>query len=128
MAKEVRDNEVDINGKRIGESTTITINLKTLVFIIGLIISGITTAYVSLSSKLSNYATSTQTDIKELSKDMKELRQQELPKMREDVSKIDTKVQIIYDFVNRSNYQQMFPNNNTSENNPVSNQTPQMPR
>jgi ABC-type phosphate/phosphonate transport system ATPase subunit len=127
MAKQIRDNEVDINGKKFGESTIITINLKTLVIIIGLIISGLTTAYVSLSSKISNYATSTQTDIKDLSKDMKELRQQELPKMREDVSKIDTKVQIIYDFVNRSNYQQIVPNN-TPGNNSISNQTPQMPR
>jgi septal ring-binding cell division protein DamX len=127
MAKQIRDNEVDINGKKFGESTIITINLKTLVIIIGLIISGLTTAYVSLSSKISNYATSTQTDIKDLSKDMKELRQQELPKMREDVSKIDTKVQIIYDFVNRSNYQEMFPSQNSSTR-PVTNQTPQMPR
>jgi hypothetical protein len=121
----VRDNEVDVNGKKYGEQTIITINLKTLVIIIGILISGLTTAYLNLSSKIESSSQSTSNDIKDLSKEMKELRERELPNIREDVKGIDSKVNIIYDFVNRSNYQDRFTGQN--ENRPVSNQVPKAP-
>ena len=37
------DNEIDINGKKYGESTKITLSAKTLAWIIGLLISGLVT-------------------------------------------------------------------------------------
>lgn len=123
----VRDNEVDIGGKKISGDTVITINLKTLVIVLGFLVSGLTTAYVSLSGKISSSTQSTSEEIRDLSKEMKELRQQEIPKMREDVGKIDAKVQIIYDFVNRDNLRERF-SNQTQTGTPVSNQMPIVPR
>jgi hypothetical protein len=127
MAK-VKENEVDIGGRKISGDTIITINLKTLFIVLGFLLSGLTTAYVSLSSKISASSQTTSEEIKDLSKEMKELRQQEVPKIREDVKGIDSKVQIIYDFVNRSNYQEMYPNHQRAIQRPISAQMPQAPR
>ena len=127
MAK-VKENEVDIGGKKISGDTVISINLKTLFIVLGFLLSGLTTAYVSLSSKISASSQTTSEEIKDLSKEMKELRQQEVPKIREDVKGIDSKVQIIYDFVNANKYREMYPNHQQSVQRPIGDQTPSAPR
>ena len=71
------DKEVEVNGKKYGEDTQITLKAKTLLWVVGLLVAGISTL-----------ATIGYFDIKADVKEQKELFEQEKEQYKEDVKKM----------------------------------------
>jgi len=122
MAK-LRENEVQVGQRKIGPDTVIQMNLKTLFIVLGFVLSGLTTAWVSLSMKISDSSNKNSESIEALAKDIKSMKEEDLKELSRKVYEIDGKVQVIF-----IDMQSGLSNKNTNVvNQPVSNIKPQMP-
>lgn len=131
MSRKPSDNEVIVgNGKNqrvLGPNTVIQINLKTLVIVIGLLLSGLTTAYYNLSSKISESDKKLSTQIDDLDKSLDGLKDQELKELRSKVDRISGQL----DNTTRQNQNEFRQDNivnRANESGNVENITPTLPR
>jgi hypothetical protein len=124
MAK-LKENEVQVGQTKIGPETVIQMNLKTLVIILTFVLSGLTTAWVTLSMKISDSSKKNSESIDALSKDIKSMKEEDLKELSRKVYEIDGKVQVI--FIDMQNGNRDRDRNSNSTNQPVNNIQPQMP-
>lgn len=117
----VDDNEVKIGQNKIGLNTTIQINIKTLIVIIGIIMSGLTTLYVNITSSMKSISDKSNIQIIDLTKEVRELKDQDLKELNRMIGNIDGKVEGIYRNLPNNNY------NYHSNNRPIENQNPNIP-
>ena len=122
MAK-LKENEVQVGQTKIGPETVIQMNLKTLVIILTFVLSGLTTAWVTLSMKISDSSKKNSESIDALSKDIKSMKEEDLKELSRKVYEIDGKVQVI--FIDMQNGNRDRSSNSTNQ--PVNNIQPQMP-
>jgi hypothetical protein len=122
MAK-LKENEVQVGQTKIGPETVIQMNLKTLVIVLGFVLSGLTTAWVTLSMKISDSSKKNSESIDALSKDIKSMKEEDLKELSRKVYEIDGKVQVIFIDMQNGNRDR----NSNSTNQPVNNIQPQMP-
>lgn len=120
---ELNDNEVNIVERKIGPGTVIQINLKTLVVVLGILLSGVTTLYVSLTNSIKSNSEKSAAQITELAKEVRALKDQDLKELNRMVFEIDGKVEGIYRNMPGNSY-----NNYQPTGRPIQNQTPQRPR
>lgn len=92
MAKKPQDNEVVIgngeNQRVFGPSTVIQVNLKTLVIVIGLLLSGLTTSYYNLSTKIEKSDEKLSRQISDVDKSLEALKDQDIKEIRSNVDVI----------------------------------------
>lgn len=113
---ELNDNEIKVGDNKIGPNTIVQVNLKTLFVLIGVILSGMTGLYMNMKSTADKSAT----QINDLAKELRELKDQDLKELNRMVYEIDGKVEGIYRGLERnSNYR---PTGQI-----IHNQTPQSP-
>ena len=122
MAK-LKENEFQIGQTKIGPETVIQMNLKTLFIVLGFVLSGLTTAWVTLSMKISDSSKKNSESIDALSKDIKSMKEEDLKELSRKVYEIDGKVQVIFIDMQNGNRDR----NSNSTNQPVNNIQPQMP-
>ena len=103
---DVKDNEVNVDGKTIGPNTVIQVNLKTLVIVIGIIISSITTAWWKLSDQVSDASKSAKEDVKSIRDDLNQLKAEDLKVLSVQVNQVDGKVQTMFMFLQQTNTNQ----------------------
>jgi NhaP-type Na+/H+ or K+/H+ antiporter len=119
----LKENEVQVGQTKIGPETVIQMNLKTLVIILTFVLSGLTTAWVTLSMKISDSSKKNSESIDALSKDIKSMKEEDLKELSRKVYEIDGKVQVIFIDMQNGNRDR----NSNSTNQPVNNIQPQMP-
>lgn len=124
------DNEVVVNNgknKVFGPNTVIQINLKTLIVILGIILSGLGTLWVNINSKIDKSNDSTNKQIDKISLKLETIRDQDLKQLDASVNRLQGNVDIILE-MNQQRYRQS--NLNILDNNiqPVSNIRPERPR
>jgi hypothetical protein len=122
MAK-LKENEVQVGQTKIGPETVIQMNLKTLVIILTFVLSGLTTAWVTLSMKISDSSKKNSESIEALAKDIRSMKEEDLKELSRKVYEIDGKVQVIFIDMQNGNRDR----NSSSVNQPVNNIQPQMP-
>jgi hypothetical protein len=122
MAK-IKENEVQIGQTKIGPETVIQMNLKTLVIVLGFVLSGLTTAWVNLSMKISDSSNKNSESIDALAKDIKSMKEQDLKELSRKVYQIDGKIQGIFVDIQNDNKDE----ETNSTNHPVNNIQPQKP-
>jgi hypothetical protein len=122
MAK-LNENEVQVGQTKIGPETVIQMNLKTLVIILTFVLSGLTTAWVTLSMKISDSSKKNSESIEALAKDIRSMKEEDLKELSRKVYEIDGKVQVIFIDMQNGNRDR----NSSSVNQPVNNIQPQMP-
>ena len=122
MAK-LKENEVQVGQRKIGPETVIQMNLKTLFIVLGFALSGLTTAWISLSMKISDSSKKNSESIDALAKDIKSMKEEDLKELSRKVYEIDGKVQVI--FIDMQNGNRDRETNST--NHPVNNIQPQKP-
>jgi len=122
MAK-LKENEVQVGQTKIGPETVIQMNLKTLVIILTFVLSGLTTAWVTLSMKISDSSKKNSESIDALAKDIRSMKEEDLKELSRKVYEIDGKVQVIFIDMQNGNRDR----NSNSTNQPVNNIQPQMP-
>ena len=100
------DKEVETNGKTFGESTRVTLSVKTLMWIVGLLLSAIvtlaTTGYLDIKSDVKTIEGDSKKEKLEYKEEMKEVIQNELryerekrEKMVEDIGEIKGDIKVI---------------------------------
>lgn len=104
MEPKLQTNEVNIGSTKIGPDTVIQLNLKTLVIVLGFLLSGLTTAWWNLSDSINKSNDSSAEDIKELQYDIKELKNQDLKTISIQLNQLDGKVQGIFMNMQRHGY------------------------
>lgn len=115
------DNEASI-GRTIGPNTMITVNLKTLVIALGIVLSGLTTIWVNLSAQIEKSNESTSKQIENVAIDVKEIKDQDLRELNRRVGEVSGNFEGFVKAQNAAN------NTTTSnQNTPVSNLTPSLP-
>lgn len=124
------DNEVVVNNgknKVFGPNTVIQINLKTLIVILGIVLSGLGTLWVNINSKIDKSNDSTNKQIDKISLKLETIRDQDLKQLDASVNRLQGNVDIILE-MNQQRYRQS--NLNILDNNiqPVSNIRPERPR
>lgn len=119
----LRENEVQVGQRKIGPETVIQMNLKTLFIVLGFVLSGLTTAWVTLSMKISESSKKNSESIEALAKDIKSMKEEDLKELSRKVYEIDGKVQVIFIDMQNGNRDR----NSSSVNQPVNNIQPQMP-
>ena len=130
MQQDPKDNEVIIgNGRNqrvLGPNTVIQVNLKTLVVVLGLLLSGLTTAWYNITSKIENSNEKTEKQIEKIYDKLETIKEQDLKQLRSDVDRmIGTSNRV----VEKSQEEFRESNNfNSTESRPVDNNKPQMPR
>jgi hypothetical protein len=119
----LRENEVQVGQRKIGPETVIQMNLKTLFIVLGFVLSGLTTAWVTLSMKISDSSKKNSESIEALAKDIRSMKEEDLKELSRKVYEIDGKVQVIFIDMQNGNRDR----NSNSTNQPVNNIQPQMP-
>ena len=129
MRQDPKDNEVIIgNGRNqrvLGPNTVIQLNLKTLVVVLGLLLSGLTTAWYNITSKIESSNEKTEKQIEKIYDKLETIKEQDLKQLRSDVDRmIGTSNRVV-----EKNQQEFRESNNfnSSESKPVNNNRPQMP-
>ena len=122
MAK-LKENEVQVGQRKIGPETVIQMNLKTLFIVLGFALSGLTTAWVSLSMKISDSSKKNSESIDALAKDIKSMKEEDLKELSRKVYEIDGKVQVIFIDMQNGNRDR----NVSTTNQLVNNIQPQIP-
>lgn len=125
------DNEVVVNnGKNqvFGPNTVIQINLKTLVIVLGVILSGLGTLWVNINSKIDKSNDSTNKQIDKISLKLETIRDQDLKQLDASVNRLQGNVDIILE-MNQQRYRQSNLSNSDNNNiQPVSNIRPERPK
>lgn len=106
--------EAEINGKRVGEESLITIklNIKNLIILISFILSFITTGYYLLKEDINQINNKIENNNKEIKKEIDQIRDEDLKIIYNQVNRIDGKVQVLV---------------NAMGNNPMPNPTNDLP-
>lgn len=107
MEKNIKDNEVVMGNKKIGPETIIQINLKTLIIVLSFIISTAVTSWWNLKGLIDKSNLKSAEDIRELSKEIKSIKEQDLKTISIQLNQVDGKVQGIF-----MNMQRNSQNNN----------------
>lgn len=118
----LNDNEVQVGQRKIGPGTVIQVNLKTLIVVLGILLSGLTTIYFNLKSSMDSAAQKNAAQIDDLTKEVRALKDQDLKELNRIVGEIDGKVEGIYRNMPGNNY------NYQPTGQSIQNQTPQRPR
>jgi hypothetical protein len=125
-----KDNEIVIgngqNQKVFGPNTVIQVNLKTLLIVLGLLLSGLTTAWVNITNKIEKSNEKTQQQIEKISDKLETIRDQDLKQLRSDV---DRMIGTSNNVIQRS--QQEFRESGNVSDHPttqVKNNKPELPR
>lgn len=118
----LNDNEIKLGQTKIGPNTTIQINLKTLFVVVGILMSGLTTMYLNISSSMKSISEKNAAQISDLTKEVRALKDQDLKELNRIVGNIDGKVEGIYRSLPGNSYS--FPTGGPT----IQNQTPQRPR
>lgn len=125
------ENEVVVNNagnqKVFGPNTVIQINLKTLVVALGLIISGLSTAYYSLSSKIEKSNEKTTKDIEVVSNKLEKIKDEDLSPLKDQVNYIRGQLGNVVN-ENQNELRQTNRINRANESVNVENQNPTLPR
>lgn len=96
MEKNIKDNEVVLGDKKIGPETIIQINLKTMIIVLSFIVSTAITAWWNLKGIIDKSNLKSAEDIKELSKEIKSIKEQDLKTISIQLNQVDGKVQGIF--------------------------------
>jgi len=130
MQQDPKDNEVIIgNGRNqrvLGPNTVIQINLKTLVVVLGLLLSGLTTAWYNITSKIENSNEKTEKQIEKIYDKLETIKEQDLKQLRSDV---DRMIGTSNNVIQRS--QQEFRESGNMSDHPttqVKNNKPELPK
>lgn len=92
----MKDNEVKIGRNKIGPDTIIQVNLKTLIVFLGIVLSGLTTAWVNINKNIKESGEKASKETEEVAKDIKEIKDQDLKELSRKIYAIDGKVEVIY--------------------------------
>ena len=121
------DNEVLIgngnNQRVIGPSTVIQINLNTLVIVIGILLSGLTTAWVNITNRIESSNEKTQTELKELSQKIETIKDENIKNLKSELELLKKPVNSV--ILERQN--QLNQNTNTNVES-VENAVPNLPK
>ena len=121
------DNEVLIgngnNQRVIGPSTVIQINLKTLVIVLGILLSGLTTAWVNITNRIESSNEKTQTELKELSQKIETIKDENIKNLKSELELLKKPVNSV--ILERQN--QLNQNTNTNVES-VENAVPNLPK
>lgn len=131
MAKKPSDNEVVINNgnnqRVLGPNTVIQVNLKTLVFVLGLLISGLTAVWININSKIESSNQYMKEEVKSIQGKIDAIRDQDLKSLNANVSymrgKIDAQLE-----KDQKEFRESNLNQNNSTQQPVENIQPVRPR
>ena len=129
MPRKPSDNEVAINNGQnqrvFGPNTVIQVNLKTLLIVLGLLLSGLTTAWININSKIDKSNQYMENEVKSISGKIEAIREQDLKPLNINVSymrgKIDAQLE---------KDQREFRENNNTQNSqaiPTDNLKPSLP-
>ena len=124
MGNKLEEGQVRVGNRKIGPETVIQMNLKTLVIILGFLVSGLTTAWWSLSDKIEKSEQSSSSEIKEISLELKKLKDEDLKTLSKQVEGVDGK--LLDFFIRVQGNSGVRPT--TSEATPTNNQQPVLPR
>jgi hypothetical protein len=92
MAKQLNEGEVQVGNRKIGPETVIQVNLKTLVIILGFLVSGLTTAWWNLSEKIEKSEVKSSSEIQELTTEVKKLKDEDIKSLAKQVQGVDGKL------------------------------------
>lgn len=130
MQQDPKDNEVIIgNGRNqrvLGPNTVIQVNLKTLVVVLGLLLSGLTTAWYNITSKIESSNEKTEKQIEKIYDKLETIKEQDLKQLRSDV---DRMIGTSNNVIQRS--QQEFRESGNMSDHPttqVKNNKPELPK
>lgn len=92
MQQDPKDNEVIIGNVRnqrvFGPNTVVQINLKTLVIVLGFLLSGLTTAWYNITNKIEKSNEKTEKQIEKIYDKLETIKEQDLKQLRSDVDRI----------------------------------------
>lgn len=92
MEERLDEGQVQVGNRKIGPDTVIQMNLKTLVIILGFLVSGLTTAWWNLSDKIENSKRDSSEQIKELTTEVKKLKDEDIKTLSKQVEGVDGKL------------------------------------
>lgn len=92
MEERLDEGQVQVGNRKIGPDTVIQMNLKTLVIILGFLVSGLTTAWWNLSDKIENSKEDSSEQIKELTTEVKKLKDEDIKTLSKQVEGVDGKL------------------------------------
>jgi hypothetical protein len=106
-----QDNEVIVGHNKIGPDTVIQVNLKTLIIVLGILLSGLTTAWLNLSGTIKSANEARTEDVKDLKSEIKKIKDEDLKTISVQLNQVDGKVQGIFMNMQRENNSNTQPIN-----------------
>lgn len=126
-----RDNEVVINNEKdqkvFGPNTVIQVNLKTLIVVLGILLSGLTTAWLNINSKIEKSNEIMNNHIEKVSLKLETIRDQDLKQLDASVNQLKGNIDIILQ-ENQRQFIQSNGLNNLINPQQMNNIKPQSPR
>lgn len=122
------DNQVVIsngnNQRVIGPSTVIQVNLKTLMIVLGILLSGLTTAWVNITGRIESSNERTQIELKELSQKIETIKDENIKNLKSELELLKKPVNSV--ILERQN--QLQNQNTNISTSSVENAVPSLPK
>jgi len=129
MPQEPKDNEVIIgngqNQRVIGPNTVIQVNLKTLMMVLGILLSGLTTAWINITNKIESSNEKTQIELKELSQKIETIKDENIKNLKSELELLKKPVNSV---ILEKQSQMQDQNITNSNNSTVENSKPNLPK